>query len=69
MRVIFLILLSVLFAGCAQSSPWGMQVKEVDVEALKPFAPIGRLSGVAKPVAYRLDLDLDPRQSSFRWIC
>ncbi|MBY9066753.1 M1 family metallopeptidase [Hyphomonas sp. WL0036] len=54
------------FVGaCAQRSVWTVPVQIASNEALAKVAPVGRLSGTARPVAYRVDLDLDPRETHF----
>lgn len=66
MRLIGLLAaLSLALTGCAQRSAWTLPVQSASVEELALIAPQGRLPGLARPVAYRAELDLDPRESSF----
>ncbi len=60
-----LVCLLVALAGCREASPFGAPVAPATAEALLQVAPQGRLSGVAKPLAYRVDMDVDPRQPRF----
>ena len=52
-------------AGCMQHSAFGPTVRAVSPEQLQAAAPAGQLSGVAHPVAYRVDMTVDPRQPRF----
>ncbi|MEZ6012015.1 MAG: M1 family aminopeptidase [Hyphomonas sp.] len=52
-------------AACAQQSAFGPAVRTVSPEQLQAAAPAGRLSGVARPLAYRVDMTVDPRQPRF----
>ncbi|ABI75845.1 peptidase, family M1 [Hyphomonas neptunium ATCC 15444] len=54
-----------LLGACAQRSAWTVPVQPVDVAALAEVAPSGRLPGTARPQAYRVTLDLDPRETHF----
>ena len=51
--------------ACAQKSAWTVPVQPVDAAALAKVAPAGRLPGTARPQAYRVALDLDPRETHF----
>lgn len=55
----------VLLAACAQRSVWTLPVQPVTVEELARIAPAGRLPATARPVTYRVWLDLDPRETHF----
>ena len=57
--------LLLLLAACAQQSAFGPAVQTASAEQLQAAAPAGRLSGVAQPVAYRVDMTVDPRQPRF----
>ena len=54
-----------LLGACAQRSAWTVPVQAVDTAALAKVAPAGRLPGTARPHAYRVNLDLDPRETHF----
>ena len=54
-----------LLAGCVQPSAFGPQVRAVPMDALRDAAPRGRLSGVAQPAAYRVEMKVDPRETHF----
>ena len=54
-----------LLGACAQRSAWSVPVQPVDAAALAKVAPAGRLPGTARPDAYRVSLDLDPRETHF----
>lgn len=51
--------------ACAQRSAWTLPVQPADPEMLQQAAPAGRLSGIARPITYRVGLDLDPRETHF----
>ena len=65
MRAIYICLMMVMLVGCAQQSAWGPETRTVSIDDLREVAPQGQLTGVAAPVAYRLEMDIDPRQSRF----
>ena len=66
MRLIGLLaVLSLALTGCAQRSAWTLPVQSASAEELALIAPQGRLPGLARPVIYRAELDLDPREPSF----
>lgn len=65
MRVLGLAVLALVLAACSQQSAWGPTVRPVSVEQLKEIAPEGQLPGTAEPVAYRMELSVDPRRASF----
>jgi alanyl aminopeptidase len=66
MRLIgFLAALSLAVSGCAQRSAWTLPVQPASAEELALIAPQGRLPGLARPVTYRAELDLDPREPLF----
>lgn len=67
MRKLAAALISVCLLGsaCAGRPVWGLAVQDVPREQLADIAPSGRLPGAAKPVAYRVRLDIDPRQTRF----
>ncbi|MFP3943674.1 MAG: M1 family metallopeptidase [Alphaproteobacteria bacterium] len=50
-------------AGEAAGDP--ATAPEIDVDALKDRAPKGRLPGTARPLAYTLDMNIDPRETEF----
>ncbi len=54
-----------VLAISACSGPWGAAVKPQSPDALAAAAPIGRLSDAARPDAYRVALDIDPREAGF----
>lgn len=54
-----------LLGACAQRSAWTVPVQPVDEAALARVAPAGRLPATAQPKAYRVSLDLDPRETHF----
>ncbi|MGE6698836.1 M1 family aminopeptidase [Hyphomonas sp. NPDC076900] len=54
-----------LLGACAQRSAWTVPVQPVDEAALARVAPAGRLPAMARPKAYRVALDLDPRETHF----
>ena len=54
-----------LLEACAQQSVWTVPVQPVVMADLAKVAPAGRLSGTARPQAYRVALDLDPRETHF----
>jgi aminopeptidase N len=54
-----------VFAVSACSGPWGAAVKPQSAEALAAAAPVGRMSDAARPQAYRVALDIDPRAAGF----
>ncbi|WP_321488761.1 M1 family aminopeptidase [uncultured Hyphomonas sp.] len=64
MRILAASLLLFLTA-CAQASSFGPQVRAVPMDELKAAAPAGQLSGVAQPVAYRVEMTVDPRETTF----
>lgn len=57
--------LFLVLAACAQASSFGPKVRPVSMEQLKAAAPSGQLSGVAQPVAYRVEMTVDPRETDF----
>ncbi|MBB40583.1 MULTISPECIES: M1 family metallopeptidase [Hyphomonas] len=57
--------LLLLLAACVQPSAFGPQVRAVPMDDLRAAAPSGRLSGVAQPVAYRVEMTVDPREAAF----
>ncbi len=57
--------LCLMGTACAGRPVWGLPVQEVSRETLADIAPAGRLPGAAKPTAYRVKLDIDPRQARF----
>ena len=57
--------LFLLLAACVQASAFGPQVRAVPMDQLKAAAPSGQLSGVAQPVAYRVEMTVDPREKTF----
>jgi alanyl aminopeptidase len=57
--------LLLLLTGCVQPSAFGPQVRAVPMDQLRNAAPKGRLSGVAQPVAYRVEMTVDPRETHF----
>ena len=61
----FFLFLVPLLAGCAQKSAFGAAVRPASAEQLEAAAPAGRLSGIAEPAAYRVDLTVDPREPRF----
>ena len=66
MRLIGLLAaLSLALTGCAQRSAWTLPVQSATAEELALIAPQGRLPHLARPVSYRVELDLDPREPSF----
>ena len=64
MRILAASLL-LLLTACAQASSFGPQVRAVPMDELKAAAPAGQLSGVAQPVAYRVEMMVDPREAAF----
>lgn len=54
-----------LLGACAQRSAWTVPVQPVDAATMAKVAPNGRLPGTARPKAYRVALDLDPRETHF----
>lgn len=54
-----------LLGACAQRSAWTVPVQPADEAALARIAPTGRLPATAQPRAYRVSLDLDPRETHF----
>jgi aminopeptidase N len=64
MRILAASLL-LLLTACAQASSFGPQVRAVPMDALKTAAPAGQLSGIAQPVAYRVEMTVDPRETAF----
>ena len=54
-----------LLGACAQQSVWTVPVQPTTAEALAKVAPGGRLPRTATPKAYRVALDLDPRETHF----
>ncbi|MCA8902787.1 MAG: ERAP1-like C-terminal domain-containing protein [Hyphomonas sp.] len=54
-----------LLAACTPASAFGPQVREASLEDLRQNAPEGRLSGIAQPLAYRVDMNVDPRETHF----
>lgn len=54
-----------LLAACGDGSAFGPAVREASAEQLSEAAPAGRLSGVAQPVAYRVEMTVDPREPTF----
>lgn len=66
MRWIGLVAASILaLSGCAQRSAWTLPVQPASPEQLLRDAPTGRLPRLARPVTYRAELDLDPREAHF----
>lgn len=65
MRAIYIGLMMLVLAGCAQQSAWGPTTRSVSIDDLRAVAPQGQLTGIANPVAYRLAMDIDPRESRF----
>lgn len=66
MRLIGLLAaLSLAVSGCAQRSAWTLPVQPASAEELARIAPQGRLPAIARPVTYRAQLDLDPREPEF----
>lgn len=65
MRYLAVSLLLFLLAGCMQQTAFGPAVRAVSLDQLKAAAPAGQLSGVARPVAYRVHLTVDPREPRF----
>ncbi len=65
MRGFFLIFLVLALASCGPASRWGVPVSSITQEELAAIAPKGQLSGVARPVGYRVHLDIDPREALF----
>ncbi|HPE49580.1 MAG TPA: M1 family aminopeptidase [Hyphomonas sp.] len=57
--------LLLLLAACVPKSAFGPPVREVSLEELKANAPVGRLSGLAWPLAYRVDLTVNPNEPRF----
>ncbi|MEZ6001773.1 M1 family aminopeptidase [Hyphomonas sp.] len=57
--------LILMLAACAQASSFGPQVRAVPMDQLRAAAPSGQLSGVAQPKAYRVDMTVDPRETTF----
>ncbi len=57
--------LLLLLAACVQPSAFGPQIRAVPMDDLRAAAPAGRLSGVAQPVAYRVEMTVDPRETTF----
>lgn len=60
-----LFLAACLLAACAQRPVWTVPVQPVTREELARVAPSGRLPATASPRAYRVQLDLDPRETHF----
>lgn len=65
MRGLFLSLLVLALASCGPGSRWSVPASPIPPEELAAIAPSGQLSGIARPAAYRVHLDLDPRQARF----
>jgi len=65
MRACLAGLLALVLGACAQRSAWTLPVRDVTPQQLALTAPAGRLPGIARPEAYRADLDLDPRETHF----
>lgn len=66
MRLIGLLAaLGLALSACAQRSAWTLPVQPASAEELALIAPQGRLPGFARPVTYRAELDLDPREPLF----
>ncbi|MEZ5998333.1 MAG: M1 family aminopeptidase [Hyphomonas sp.] len=59
------LLMAIPLAACAPKSAFGPAVREASLEQLQAAAPAGRLSGVARPAGYRVELTVDPRQPRF----
>ncbi|MFN3609168.1 MAG: M1 family metallopeptidase [Hyphomonas sp.] len=55
----------ILLGACAQQSVWTLPVQPATAADLSQVAPSGRLPGTARPKAYRVALDLDPRETHF----
>lgn len=64
-RLACLAILTAILASCAQRSAWTLPVQPVNAQQLALAAPAGRLPGIARPVAYRAALELDPREVDF----
>jgi aminopeptidase N len=52
-------------AACGSRQAWTLPVEPVTASQLVPMAPAGRLPAIARPVTYRVSLDLDPRETLF----
>lgn len=65
MRILAAVFALFFVSACSDRSPWGPEVQTVTVEDLRPIAPRGRLTKQAIPLAYDVDLHLDPRESGF----
>ncbi len=57
--------LLLLLGACVQPSAFGPEVRAVPLDQLASAAPAGKLSGVAQPVAYRVEMTVDPREAAF----
>ena len=57
--------LLLLLGACVQPSAFGPEVRAVPLDQLASAAPAGKLSGVAEPVAYRVEMTVDPREPRF----
>ena len=57
--------LLLLLVACAPKSAFGLEVREASPEQLQAAAPAGKLSGIARPAAYRVSLTVDPREPRF----
>ncbi len=62
---VLLALACLALPACVQRSAWSEPVVLPAVESLKAAAPAGRLPPVARPLAYRATLDIDPRERDF----
>jgi len=57
--------LFLIVAACAEPSAFGAKVQTLPASQLETAAPVGKLSGIAQPVAYRVEMTVDPRAPRF----
>jgi alanyl aminopeptidase len=61
----FWVVLVFALASCTDKGAWGPPAQPVTIDELREIAPVGILPKNAEPMAYRVELDIDPRRDSF----